>query len=51
MIDICMKMNTENPAINYVDLLDITINGISIKLDDEFLGYVIGFLYDCLEHT
>lgn len=32
-----------------MDDLEVTLSGITIKLDDEFLGYALNFAYNILE--
>ena len=49
MIEVNIVMNVEKPHIVYIDEMDVTLQGIVVKCDDEFLGYALTFVYDVLE--
>lgn len=49
MVEISVLMNTERPEVLFVEEMEVLLQGICIMLDDEFLGYVMAFVYDTLE--
>lgn len=45
--EICLKI--DNPDITFIEKLDFNMQGIVVKLDDRFLGYVFTYVNELLE--
>jgi len=42
-------LNVEMPQVTYIDEVEVNISGMIIKLDDEFLGYILNMMFDLLQ--
>ena len=48
MVEVNVLLNVEKPHITFIDEMDVSLQGIVIKCDDEFMGYALTFIYDVL---
>jgi len=49
MIDIDLNYRTERPDITYINEFDFKFQGMVIKFDDRFLGYILSFANEVME--
>ncbi len=49
MMELEINMNNLNTEITYIDEIDFKFTGMTIKSDDQFIGYAISFGYSVTE--
>jgi hypothetical protein len=48
-LELNIFINTEKHQVLFIDEMEFITEGLIVKCDDEFLGYILSFVYDTLE--